>query len=127
MQDQPTAAELLAIAAHTVRNDFLPKLTGHSAFNARVTANVLDIIRRELLVAPSANAKELARLEALLGEAGDLETLNLRLCERIASGAIGLHTPGLADHLWETTLTKLSIDQPNYASYRAETGAPAKE
>lgn len=124
MQDQPTAIELLAVAAHFVRNEFLPQLTGHAAFNARVTANVLDIVRRELEVAPQANARELDRLAALLGETGELDALNRRLCERIASGAITLDTPGLADHLWETTLAKLSIDQPGYASYRAIVGEP---
>ncbi len=30
-----------------------------------------------------------------------------------------LETPGLADHLWETTLAKLAVDQPNYWGYRA--------
>lgn len=125
MQDQPTAIELLDVAAHFVRNEFLPRLTGHAAFNARVTANVLDIVRRELMFAPAANASEIARLQALLGETGDLETLNHRLCERLASGEIGLDTPGLADHLWQTTLAKLSIDQPGYASYRAIVGEAA--
>jgi hypothetical protein len=57
----------------------------------------------------------------LLGEQGDLETLNRRLCARIAAGEIGLSTPGLVDHLWQTTLDKLAIDQPNYAAYRAMT------
>lgn len=119
MQDQPTAVELLEIAAHFVRNEFGPLLTGHAAFNARVTANVLDIVRRELMLAPEANAREIARLESLLGETGDLAALNRRLCERIASGDITLDTPGLADHLWESTLAKLAIDQPGYATYRA--------
>lgn len=126
MQDQPTAIELLKVAAHFVRNEFLPQLSGHAAFNARVTANVLDIVRRELELAPAANARELERLAALLGETGDLDRLNRLLCERIASGRLGLDSPGLADHLWETTLAKLAIDQPGYASYRAVAGAAAQ-
>lgn len=126
MQDQPTAIELLKVAAHFVRNEFLPQLSGHAAFNARVTANVLDIVRRELELAPSANARELERLTALLGEMGDLERLNRLLCERIAGGLVGLETPGLAEHLWETTLAKLAIDQPGYASYRAVADAAAQ-
>jgi hypothetical protein len=26
----------------------------------------------------------------------------------------------LAEHLWQTTLAKLAVDQPNYAAYRRE-------
>jgi hypothetical protein len=29
-------------------------------------------------------------------------------------------TPGLTEHVWQTTMDKLAIDQPNYASYRRE-------
>ena len=35
----------------------------------------------------------------------------------------GLHTPGLAEHLWQTTLDKLAVDQPGYDSYRRESAA----
>ena len=47
--------------------------------------------------------------------------------EHLASQGLGLHndlqTPGVAEHLWATTLAKVAIDQPTYASYRRETGA----
>jgi hypothetical protein len=42
------------------------------------------------------------------------------LSARIASGEMGFQTPGLTDHVWKTTMDKLAIDQPNYASYRRE-------
>lgn len=123
MQDQPTAVELLEIVAQFMRDEVVPQLSAHSAFNARVAANAVDIVRRELMFAPKANAAELDRLEALLGERADLESMNRELCRRIAAGAIGLHTPGLTGHLWQTTLDKLAIDQPNYAAYRAALAA----
>lgn len=123
MQDQPTAVELLEIVAQFMRDEVVPQLSAHSAFNARVAANAIDIVRRELMLSPQSNALEIGRLETLLGETGDLETLNRRLCARIAAGEIGLSTAGLADHLWQTTLDKLAIDQPNYAAYRAMTRA----
>jgi Domain of unknown function (DUF6285) len=44
------------------------------------------------------------------------------LSRRIAAGEIDLQTPGVAEHLWATTLAKVAIDQPTYASYRRETG-----
>ncbi len=42
--------------------------------------------------------------------------------DRIAKGEVDLRTPGLADHLWQTTMAKLAVDQPNYASYKRELG-----
>ncbi len=118
MQDQPTAAELIDIVADFIRNHAMPQLQGHAAFHARVAANALDIVKRELQVAPKANAEEHERLKALLGHDGSLEELNRELCARIESGEITLATPGLADHLWAITMTKLAIDQPNYSGYR---------
>lgn len=117
MQDQPTAAELVDIVADFIRSHAMPQLQGHAAFHARVAANALDIVKRELELAPRANAGEHERLKALLGRDGTLEDLNRELCARIASGEMTLATPGLADHLWEITLTKLAIDQPNYSGY----------
>ncbi|WP_439815553.1 DUF6285 domain-containing protein [Zavarzinia sp. CC-PAN008] len=118
MQDAPTANELLGAIAAFIRDHAMPQLQGHTAFHARVAANAIDIIRRELDIAPAANVAEQARLEALLDAKGTLDALNRQLCARIAEGSITLDTPGLADHLWATTMTKVAIDQPNYSAYR---------
>jgi hypothetical protein len=123
VQDQPTAIELLDIIAEFLRTVAVPGLKGHAAFHALVAANAVDIVKRELTIGPTANADEHARLVALLGHDGDLEALNHALCARIADGNLDAATPGLAEHLWTTTLAKLAIDQPNYASYRREAGA----
>ena len=48
----------------------------------------------------------------------ELARLNQQLADRIASGEIDLASPGLADHLWRTTLAKLAVDQPTYETYR---------
>ena len=119
MHNQPSVDALLDIVAEFLRKEVAPRVPGHTAFHTRVAANALDIIRRELALSPASLAAERERLERLLGETGDLETLNRRLCERIASGEIDATTPGLADHLWTVTLDKLAVDQPNYSSYRA--------
>ena len=118
MQDQPTAAELVEAVAEFIRKHAMPQLQGHTAFHARVAANALDIVKRELEIAPAANAGEEARLKDLLGRDGTLEELNRELCARIESGVVGLDTLGLTDHLWTTTLTKLAINQPNYSGYK---------
>jgi hypothetical protein len=123
MQDPPTIAELLQAAAAFLREVAVPQLSGHASFHARVAANALDIVERELELRPAAECDEHARLKALLDSDGSLEELNSLLSRRIAAGELGLQTPGLAEHLWATTLAKVAIDQPTYASYRRETGS----
>lgn len=117
MQDQPSAIELVDIVADFIRNHAMPQLQGHAAFHARVAANALDIVKRELEVAPKAGAEEHQRLTALLGRDGSIDELNRELCSRIEKGELTLETPGLADHLWAITMTKLAIDQPRYSGY----------
>ena len=61
-------------------------------------------------------------MKALLGIDGSLMELNRALAEKIAKGEVDLNTPGLKEHLWQTTMDKLAVDQPNYASYKRELG-----
>ena len=61
---------------------------------------------------------ERQRLVQLLGRDGSLEELNRLLCSRIRAGDFGLSNRKLMDHLWATTLDKVAVDQPNYASYQ---------
>ncbi len=118
MQDLPTPDDLLAAVADFLREQAQPQLSGQAAFHARVAANALDIVRRQLALAPAAEAEELRRLRELLHCDGSLAELNAQLCRRIASGELGTHTPTLVPHLWRTTLDKLAVDQPGYESYR---------
>lgn len=118
MQDTPTPDDLLAAVAGFLREQALPQLQGQAAFHARVAANALDIVRRQLALAPAADADEHHRLRQLLGADGSLAELNALLCRRIADGTIGVATPGLVSHLWQVTLDKLAVDQPGYQSYR---------
>lgn len=120
MQDEPTPIELTKSVADFLRNDIAPLISGHQAFKLRVAINILDLVTRQLTREEGSDAKEVERLRALLGQDGSVMELNRALAERIASGEVDLATPGLAEHLWATTMDKLAVDQPNYASYRHE-------
>jgi hypothetical protein len=120
MQDEPTPEELIKAVADFLRNDIAPAISGHNAFKLRVSINALDLVLRQLAVREDGEAAEASRLSRLLGTQGPLAELNRTLAERIASGEVDLQTPGLSDHLWQTTMDKLAVDQPNYASYRRE-------
>ena len=122
MQDEPTPSELIKAVADFLRNEVTPQMSGHSAFKLRVAINALDLVTRQLALQGESDAAELARLSQLLGIEGSLLELNRALAERIASGEADLATPGLAEHLWQTTMAKLAVDQPNYAAYRRESG-----
>lgn len=122
MQDEPTPIELTRAVADFLRNDIAPLISGHQAFKLRVAVNILDLVTRQLTREEGSDAKEVERLRALLGMEGSVTDLNRALAERIAKGEVDLATPGLAEHLWATTMDKLAVDQPNYASYKRELG-----
>ena len=120
MQDEPTPEELISAVADFLRNDIAPAVSGHNAFKLRVSINALDLVTRQLKLEQASDSAEAARLSQLLGEQGSVGELTRALAERIAGGEIDLQTPGLAEHLWQTTMDKLAVDQPNYAAYKRE-------
>jgi hypothetical protein len=120
MQDEPTPTELTKAVADFLRNDIAPVTSGHNAFKLRVAINMLDLVTRQLTLEEGSDAAEAVRLVRLLGMEGSLIELNRALSDNIAKGEVDLQTPGLAEHLWQTTMDKLAVDQPNYASYRRE-------
>jgi hypothetical protein len=122
MQDEPTPIELTKAVADFLRNDITPLISGHQAFKLRVAVNILDLVTRQLTREEGSDASEVERLRALLGMDGSVTELNRSLAERIAKGEVDLATPGLAEHLWQTMMDKLAVDQPNYASYKRELG-----
>ena len=122
MQDEPTPTELIKAVADFLRNEIAPEIKGHNAFKLRVGINALDLVTRQLALADGSDSAELARLKQLLDADGSLIDLNRVLSEKIATGEVDLETPGLVEHLWQTTMDKLAVDQPNYASYKRELG-----
>ena len=120
MQDEPTPIELTKSVSDFLRNDIAPLISGHQAFKLRVAINILDLVARQLTQEQGSDAKEVERLRALLGIDGSVSDLNRALADRIARGEVDLATPGLAEHLWATTMDKLAVDQPNFASYKRE-------
>ena len=118
MMDKPSLAEIVTAVREFLENKAIPELKGHTAFHARVAANALMIAEREIATYGTASTEEMARLEALLGRKGTLDELNRALCARISSGDLTLETPGLAQHLRQTTVDKVAIDQPGYSGFK---------
>ena len=126
MQDEPTPIELTKAVADFLRNDITPVISGHNAFKLRVAINMLDLVARQLTLVEGSDGAEATSLKQLLGLDGALIDLNRALAETIAKGEVDLATPGLSEHLWQTTMAKLAVDQPNYGSYKRELGRENK-
>jgi len=122
MQDEPTPTELIKAVADFLRNEITPVIKGHNAFKLRVAINGLDLVTRQLVLEGDGDSAEAARLTELLAMQGSLLDLNRALSDKIAKGEVDLQTPALSEHLWQTTMDKLAVDQPNYASYKRELG-----
>ena len=120
MQDEPGPGELTKAVADFLREDIAPLVLDQNAFKLRVAINMLDLVSRQLTLEAASDAAEEQRLRRLLGMDGSLFELNRVLADKIANGELDLQAPGAAEHLWQTTMDKLAIDQPSYAAYRRE-------
>lgn len=114
MIEHPRAEELVEAVARWI-DSVRPELAPRDAFLARVAANVLGVVRRELMLGPQAQAAASARLAALLGHEGPLSELNAELCALLRDGTMDRDTPGLLAALKANIQDQIAIDQPNYA------------
>ena len=127
MQDRPTYSELIEAVQHFLENAAVPGLAGPKKFHARVAANVLAIVRRELEGEHAQLRAEWERLDELLGVGESLpaDRADLRervrartelLCARIRDG-VADHGPWRARvwaHARQTVVEKLAVANPKY-------------
>jgi aminoglycoside phosphotransferase (APT) family kinase protein len=114
----PKPAELLAGVKAFLKEEVAEKLDSHNGFLARVAANSLGIAQRELQCGSELAAQEKQRLNALLGQPGELDVLRWELVNRLRAD-LPLNTPGLVEHLRQSVAGQLAIDQPRYSALRA--------
>lgn len=106
--------EELAESVRLWIEEIRPTLDPRNAFLARVAANAMATICRELTQGPAAEANAVAGMREVLGHDGDFAALNSELCERIRSGELTVETPGLLRVLAAMARDQIAIDQPNY-------------
>ncbi|HEY0990616.1 MAG TPA: DUF6285 domain-containing protein [Kofleriaceae bacterium] len=111
---KPDAAALLDAAIDYLERELSPTLTGYHRFQCRVTLNVLAQVRRELALAPAQSEAERARLVALLGHAGERDELSRELAARIRGGEVALDDPALLEHLRQSLVEALRINNPKW-------------
>ena len=120
---KPDAPALLDAAIDYLERELLPSLAGYHRFQCRVTVNVLAQVRRELALAPGQADAERARLVALLGHPGERDALSRELAARIRAGELALDDPALLDHLRQSLVEALRINNPRWIG---EPGEPER-
>ena len=115
-KSMPDAAILLKAAIKYLEEELMPTLEGYHRFQTRVTVNVLSTLRRELELRDTQAESERARLVAILGHDGEVETLSRELAERIRSGAIALDDPALRAHVRQSLADALAINNPKWVT-----------
>jgi hypothetical protein len=98
--------------------DILPNVQGKIAFDTRVAINVMGILMRELEKSADLDKAELNRLVKILGHDGELHELTKELANKIQTGSATLNSTDLMDHLCQTALDKLEIDNPKFSTYK---------
>jgi hypothetical protein len=120
--DMPRIDELTLGVRDLLRGDVMDTSQGRPKYLARVAANALDVVVRELAIGPEHHRRERERLSALLGSEDELEQLRWRLVEALRDGTMPLDHPGLAEHLRATVVNQIAIDQPRYSGFLAAVG-----
>lgn len=116
--DRPSVDELLEAVEEFLRDKVMPSVEGHLSFHARVAANVVGAVRREVSQFEKIEADQKGRLVALLGRDGSLADLNAELCRRIEKGSADLEEAALVEHLRRYAVERLGVDNPRYSAYR---------
>jgi len=116
--NNPTVIELIQTVSRFLSDEVQAQLTGSTVYNNKIAINVLNIIERELLLSQTLNDAEHQRLKLLLEQDLPRESLNERLIAKISKGELDSQSTALMDHLYESALGKLSIDNPRYARYK---------
>ena len=113
--DLPRSDELLVGVRDFLRGDAVKKMNARDQFLARVGANEVDIVLRELAHGAEARAFEMQALHGLFGQWGELQAQREKLCRAIRHGEIDLGRKDLQIYLRQSVYAQVMIDQPGYA------------
>jgi hypothetical protein len=124
VNDRPTAVDLLRTVERFLEEQVVGQLQGPARFHARVAANVVAIVAREIEMADAHGAAEWERLGGLLGLEGDvpptreareagLRERNEALVERIRAGDAdsGDFARAVLEHLRATADEKMDVSR----------------
>jgi len=117
----PRLDELLLSVRDFLRADVMNETAGRLQFLARVAANSLDIVDREVRVGARLEEQEIMALRALdLATPAEDSLAGLRwaLVDALREGRQSLADPDLQAYLRDSCVNQLAIDQPRYSGLR---------
>lgn len=114
--DPPEAAELLEAVREFLIEQVEPQLEGQLRWHAKVAANVLAIVGRELALGPGHAERHAQRL-ARLGFRDDFE-----LSAALRAGALDARLDDVADELEQMVADKLAVARPGHEQATARPG-----
>ena len=106
--DAPDMGQLVEAVREWLERDVMPGTEGRLSFHARVAANMLKIVERELALAPEHEARHRERL-ATLGVSDDTE-----LAAAIRTGALDHRIEEVRAVVRDSVLDKLAVANPRY-------------
>jgi len=112
--DLPSAADLLDAVREFLERDVVPATDGRLRFHARVAANVVSMVMRELELGPELAAAHAERL-ARLGVADDAA-----LAQAIRSGALDDRLEEVEAFVRAGVVDKLRVANPEYTEEPGE-------
>jgi hypothetical protein len=114
-QDRPTAAELVQAVREFLEHDVMAaSMDRRVQFHARVAANALGMVERELTNGRELVDAERVRAAALLGHDGEVGLLERDLAARIRDGSLDDRLAAVRDHVRATVREKLLVANPGY-------------
>ena len=114
-QDRPTAAELVQAVREFLEHDVMSATFGRVQFHARVAANALGVVERELTNGQGLADAERERAAGLLGhDDDDVRLLERELAARIRDGSLDDRLGEVRDHVRATVREKLLVANPGY-------------
>ncbi len=105
----PTAAELVESVREWIERDLLPTTQGRTKFHARVAANVLAMVEREILAGDAQHGRHRERL-ASLEMVDDVE-----LATAIRDGSLDDRLDDVRKVLAADVAARLAVANPTYA------------
>ncbi len=116
LQPRPTAAELVEAVREFLERDVMrpEEPSARMGFHARVAANALAIVDRELRLGPELDADDRRRLGELLGHDGSLAELHAELARGIRDGTLDDRRDEVIGVVRESVRAKLAVSNPRY-------------
>lgn len=108
LHGRPSALELLAAVREFLRSDVVEATSGHTRYNARVAANVLAMVERELRSGPGPGDDHVERLHSV-GVADEAA-----LAHDIRLGRFDDRIEAVASVLWPAVNERVEVTNPRY-------------